>query len=126
MQTLSGHWLIAPDTTNRGREEQWFNQPHSEAVGAPVPGVIQQALPGYHGVVWYWHRFRVAEGLRSEGAVGGRVLLRFGAVDYLGEVWLNGQYAGCYEGGETPFEFDVTDVIRWDSDNFLAVRVLNP
>ena len=36
----------------------------------------------------------------SAGADGARALLRFGAVDYLGEVWLNGQYLGLYESGE--------------------------
>jgi hypothetical protein len=91
-----------------------------------VPGIIQQALPGYHGVAWFWHTFGTADGLGTNGAADGRVFLRFGAVDYLGEVWLNSQYLGAYEGGETPFEFDVTDAIRWEGDNLLAVRVLNP
>ncbi|MGE5293945.1 MAG: glycoside hydrolase family 2 protein, partial [Solirubrobacterales bacterium] len=31
-----------------------------------------------------------------------------------------------HEGGETPFEFDVTDSIRPQGENLLAVRVLNP
>jgi len=87
-----------------------------------VPGIIQQALPGQHGVFWYWHRFRAA----PIAADGSRLLLRFGAVDYLGEVWLNGQYLGLYESGEAPFEFDVTASIQAEGDNLLAVRVLNP
>ena len=126
MQTLSGDWKLAPDPRNAGRAEGWFNEPRPDAVDAPVPGVIQQALPGYHGVAWYWHVFRAAHWLGANGAADGRVLIHFGAVDYLGEVWLNGHYAGLYEGGETPFEFDVTDMIRWDVHNLLAVRVLNP
>ena len=126
MQTLSGDWKLATDPGKIGREEGWWRQARPDAVDALVPGVIQQALPAYHGVAWYWHSFHTAEGIGSDGPAGGRVLIRFGAVDYLGEVWLNGQYAGSHEGGETPFEFDVTDAIRWSGDNLLAVRVLNP
>ena len=123
MQTLNGIWTLAPDPDNVGRAERWFNQSPPTAVAAPVPGVIQQTLPGYHGVAWYWHRFRMDADLQA-GA--GRVLVRFGAVDYLAEVWLNGWYAGCYEGGEMPFEFDASAALRAGAENLLAVRVLNP
>ena len=57
---------------------------------------------------------------------GGRYLLRFWAVDYLAEVWLNGAPVGGHEGGETPFVLDVTAAIRPGQHNLLAVRVLNP
>lgn len=55
-----------------------------------------------------------------------RYLLRFWAVDYRAEVWLNGVAVGEHEGGETPFVLDVTDVLRLNEPNLLAVRVLNP
>lgn len=123
MQTLNGPWAIAPDAANVGRAEGWFHASRPEAIAAPVPGIIQQALPGYHGVAWYWHTFSVTNELKPSD---GRVLLRFGAVDYLAEVWLNGRFLGGSEGGETPFAFDVTDDLRAAGDNVLAVRVLNP
>src|SRR5579883_173029 len=34
---------------------------------------------------------------------GKRVLLKFGAVDYFSEVWVNGVSVGIHEGGYTPF-----------------------
>src|SRR6266487_4195139 len=55
-----------------------------------------------------------------------RCLLHFGAVDYLADVWLNGVLIGGHEGGETPFTLDVTDALKPDGENLLAVRVLNP
>ncbi len=122
MQTLSGAWRLAADPDNVGRDEGWFNAPRHDAIDAPVPGIIQQALPGYHGVAWYWHAFRAS----IEWGKDSRALLRFAGVDYRGDVWLNGQYLGGYEGGETPFEFDATEAIRLDGDNLLAIRVLNP
>ncbi|MEI8083423.1 MAG: sugar-binding domain-containing protein, partial [Actinomycetes bacterium] len=134
MPILSGAWQIALDPRNEEREQHWYDQAGPEAVAAPVPGLIQDVFPNYHGVAWYWHRFPPdLTGLRNPSTGSGqalsglqRLLLCFGAVDYLGEVWLNGQYVGCYEGGETPFEFDVTEAVRLDADNLLAVRVLNP
>jgi hypothetical protein len=122
MVTLSGTWKLAVDPENRGREECWFDSIRSEAQDAPVPGVIQQVFPAYHGVAWYWHVFRY----ENPRAAGDRILIRFGAVDYLADVWINGQHVGSFEGGETPFEFDVTDTIDVEGDNLLAVRVLNP
>jgi hypothetical protein len=124
MQTLNGTWILATDPDNTGRTAHWFDAIQSDAQPAPVPGIIQQVFPGYHGVAWYWHSFELAE----SGAPGERVLLRFGAVDYLAEVWLNGKLAGSHEGGETPFELDITELAYTGAggDNLLAVRVLNP
>ena len=52
-------------------------------------------------------------------------MLRFGAVDYLADVYVNGQKAGRHEGGYTPFEFDVTSLLR-PGGNQIAVRVVDP
>ena len=122
VQTLTGTWKLAVDHENKGRADRWFESVRPEALEAPVPGIIQQVFPAYHGVAWYWHSFDVSPG----GAPGDRVMIRFGAVDYLAEVWLNGRHLGVFEGGETPFEFDVADSIRMEGENLLAVRVLNP
>ncbi|MDD4890881.1 MAG: beta galactosidase jelly roll domain-containing protein, partial [Phycisphaerae bacterium] len=120
VQTLNGTWKLATDPANEGRSERWFKSIRPDAQDAPVPGIIQQAYPGYHGVAWYWHSFRCNIGQIP----GERVRIRFGAVDYLAEVWLNGKFAGSFEGGETPFEFDVTNALKCDAENLLAVRVL--
>ncbi len=122
MQTLSGTWKLAIDPTNIGREEKWFEKVQKGAEDAPVPGIIQQVFPEYHGVAWYWTTFKP---FRTAGAEE-RCFLAFGAVDYLAEVWLNGKSVGGHEIGETPFSLDVTDVIQPGKENLLAVRVLNP
>jgi len=123
VQSLDGDgWRIATDPKNEGREAKWFASPREEAKPTPVPWVIQNIFPGYHGVAWYWRDFVAPANPHMKG----RYLLRFGAVDYLAEVWLNGKPVGMHEGGETPFTLDVTDAIRLDGQNVLAVRVLNP
>jgi glycosyl hydrolase family 2 len=70
---------------------------------------------------WYRRAFDVP------GTWAGRtILLRFGAANYLADVWLNGVWLGYHEGGSTPFAFDATAAARPGENNFLAVRVDNP
>ncbi len=116
------HWLLAPDPDNVGRDQQWWKAPVAGAKPTKVPWIIQDAFPGYHGVAWYWHTFTAPANPHADG----RFLLRFWAVDYLAEVWLNGVRLGTHEGGEEPFLFDVTAAIKPGAENLLAVRVLNP
>ena len=42
---------------------------------------------------------------------GQRIVLHFGAVHHHATIWVNGQPAGEHEGGYTPFEIDITDLI---------------
>jgi hypothetical protein len=122
MQVLSGGWKIAVDTKNVGRQERWFEKVQKESQEAPVPGIIQQVFPDYYGVAWYWHTFTPAQTAQADQ----RYLLNFGMVDYLAEVWVNGQAVGGHEGSETPFTLDITAAVKAGKENLLAVRVLNP
>ncbi len=115
-------WLLAPDPKNIGRDAKWFQAPPPGAKKTKVPWIIQDAFPGYHGVAWYWRDFAAPANDRP----GGRTLLRFWAVDYKADVWLNGVAVGTHEGGESRFTLDVTGAIKPGAVNRLAVRVLNP
>ena len=119
---LNGDWYIAKDESNTGVAEKWEKQIHRLAVKAYVPSIIQQFFPEYHGLAYYWCKF-TPEILKNNSD---RVLLRFGGVDYKADVWLNGSYLGSEESPETPFCFDVTDILNPHEENLLAVRVLNP
>ena len=98
---------------------------------ATAPGVRPTRVPSswqsqfadlrdYAGVAWYWRDVQLPALSPDQAAV-----LRFGAVDYLADVYLNGQKVGRHEGGYTPFEFDVTALLHSGS-NQLAVRVVDP
>jgi hypothetical protein len=116
------HWKIAADPKNAGRDEAWWNGPVAGAQSIRVPGIMQEALPGYHGVAWYWLEFNAPAKSYPDGCC----VLRFHAVDYLAQVWVNDVFVGGHEGGETPFTLDITDVVKPGLTNRLAVRVLNP
>jgi hypothetical protein len=115
-------WLLAADATDVGWDERWWQVPRSEAARARVPRVIQDVLPGYHGVAWYWREVTTP---RNPNPLG-RYLLRFWAVNYKADVWVNNAYAGGHEGGEFPFVLDVTDHVRAGEPARLAVRVVDP
>ncbi len=122
IERLDGEWLLATDPQNIGREHGWWKAPVPEAQTAKVPWIIQGTFPAYHGVAWYWREFVPPSNPHPEG----KYLLRFWAVDYLADVWLNDVWVGGHEGGETPFVLDVSDLVRPGAANCLAVRVLNP
>lgn len=119
---LDSGWFIATDKENAGKQMGWEGAIASDAIPACVPSIIQQFFPEYHGVAWYWCRFTP----ELEIDESERVLIKFGGADYLAEVWLNSAYLGSYEGGETPFSFDVTDALKNGEENLLAVRIINP
>ncbi len=52
--------------------------------------------------------------------------LKFGAVRYVADVWLNGRYLGYHEGGDTPFALDATGALVPGATNNVVVRVDNP
>ena len=122
MSLDGGSWRIAADPKNVGRQEAWFAAPRPEAKPTKVPWIIQDVFPGYHGVAWYWREFAASPHPYKDG----RYVLRFAAVDYLADVYVNGKPVGRHEGAEDPFELDVTEAIRPGAGNLLAVRVLNP
>lgn len=116
-------WRIARDSLNTGRQKEWFKQPPEfESRKTRVPWVIQDIFHDYHGVVWYWREFQAS----PEKKPTARNIIRFEAVDYAAEIWLNGISVGHHAGLETPFEVDVTKAIRHGQKNLLVVRVLNP
>lgn len=119
-QPLVSGWSVGTDPDNIGKDSGYPLSPTESARPAEVPSAIQERFPEYCGVAWYWCRFDCLV-----GGGGDRLILRFGVVDYMAEVWLNGSCLGSYEGGETAFEFDVTDSIRKTGENLLAVRVIN-
>ena len=72
----------------------------------------------YEGTVWYKKSFDYQ--LQS----GRRLFVYFGAANYVADVYLNGEKIGQHEGGFTPFNFEITKVVR-EKGNFLVVKVDN-
>ncbi|KAI6781283.1 Beta-galactosidase-like protein [Emericellopsis cladophorae] len=82
---------------------------------SPASGINER---GVHEVLWYE---RSIEDLRESQS--DRLVLRFGAVDYVAKVWVNGQLVGGHRGGHVPFEIDVSDAVAHGQPSRLTVRV---
>ena len=72
----------------------------------------------YEGTVWFKKSFQAVP------MQDYRTLLYFGAVNYDCRVWVNGQEAGHHVGGFTPFNFDVSDLLK-EGENTVIVKVDN-
>jgi beta-glucuronidase len=79
----------------------------------------KEALLYYEGTVWFKRSFDYR--LESPSK---RLFVHFGAVNYRAEVYLNGHKLGVHEGGFTPFNFEVTKLLR-PVGNFLVLKVDN-
>ena len=77
---------------------------------SPASGI---GLTDHLPVVWYRRTIASADLDRAGwGVQGDRLLLHLGAVDHRADVWLDGQHLGSHVGGQSPFTFDVTGVVR--------------
>jgi beta-glucuronidase len=121
---LSGEWSFSIDKDQVGEGQGWanpdFDDSSWETVNVPHTWNVMSEYSEYEGIAWYRRTFMVPA--ESQDA---HLRLRFEAVFYLARVWLNGQYLGRHEGGYTPFEFDVTSIVKSGEKNIIAIQVDN-
>ncbi len=123
--SLDGNWQVIFDHQNKGRILNWqypqnFHGYH-EIEEVLVPACLEEFRQDYEGVAWYGKTFQL-----PADWYGKTVRLRFEAVNYRAEVWVNGEAAGAHEGGYTGFDLEVEDLLHCDQANFIAVRVITP
>lgn len=132
-QSLNGKWDAIVDLYDQGRKNKIFLNKKPEGktdfyeysfdggLRLNVPSDWNNQLPElkyYEGTVWYARRFDVQKEADK------RLFLYFGAVSYRCRIYLNGKEIAQHEGGFTPFQIEVTDLVK-DADNFLAVEANN-
>jgi hypothetical protein len=119
--SLNGAWEIRFDSENKGAREGWAIKKWTKTGSINVPSSWNVIEPEYEGIAFYRRRFKLSGEHR-----GKKIRLRFAAVNYAAEVWINGIRVGDHEGGYTPFEFDISDAVRFGAENDLTVRVADP
>ena len=72
---------------------------------------------GKNDLLVYSRKFEIPKDFKKD-----KILLHFGAVDQICEVFVNGKSVGSHTGGYIPFCFDITDFCQ-DTDNLLEVKV---
>jgi len=139
---LSGTWKIKVFRTTGPREEADqsepypYSAPNVNADGWPdirVPRSLGKASvssprgkPRFRGAAWYRRSFALPAGWAARMNNGWRVLLRLEAIGGRDRAWaaVNGQTVGEDFHGMAGFQFDVTERVRTDADNTVAVRIL--
>lgn len=119
---LSGIWDFKTDHEEVGEQSGWFNG-LVEARPIAVPGSWNEQYEdifNYLGLAWYVRRTYVPSIWQGQ-----RVFLRVGSANYFGTVYVNGKKVGSHEGGHLPFAFDITDQIKWNEENVVAISVEN-
>lgn len=130
--TLNGTWSAIIDPYDVGVQKKIFENrtasANEEFYEYSFEGGHKLSVPGdwnhqtdllkyYEGTVWYARHFDAPAG-------NARKFLYFAGVSYRATVYLNGREIVRHEGGFTPFEVEVTDLLK-EKDNFLCVAVNN-
>jgi len=121
---LDGTWAFAFDDQDEGLKAGWQKEDVALPQRIQVPFVYQCESSGigvadYHPILWYQRSFELPAEVSGQ-----RILLRFGAVDYACQVWLNGQMVGSHRGGYAAFALDITPFMR-PGENDLRLRVVD-
>ena len=90
-----------------------------------VPGHwgMINAYSNYTGKGWYRKHFFLPDSWRSSTTE--QIRLKFEGVYHVARVFVNGEYVGRHQGGFTPFEFEVSDLLHTDKENVVAVEADN-
>ncbi|CAM5413512.1 beta-glucuronidase [Streptomyces coeruleorubidus] len=120
--SLDGLWRFALDT--RAGADPWTSRLTS-SLEAPVPAsyndlFVDAEIRDHVGVAWYQRDVRVPRGWAGE-----RVVLRFGSVTHAAQVYVDDRLVAEHVGGYTPFEADLTGIVRPGAEFRLTVGVDN-
>jgi beta-glucuronidase len=131
--SLNGDWHIIVDPLESGLSAKFYRNQKPKDKGdlveydfeasetLHVPGdwnTQKEKLLFYEGPLWYEKTFSCTKHEHT------RVFAYFGAVNYRARIYLNGEALGEHEGGFTPFEFEVTNLLH-DGNNFFVVEASN-
>ena len=105
--SLNGEWDFAIDATaawHTPAEVTWGDRirvpfsPETPASGIGDTGLYRSC--------WYRRTVEIPALPPSQ-----RLTLKFGAVDYAANVWVNGTWVGHHQGGYTPFSFEIAHLV---------------
>lgn len=124
-QRLDGLWRFRFDPAGEGAAQRWWAAPLPGMREMPVPAsyndlVTDPAEREYSGDVWYQREVWV-----PASWAGRRIVLRCDAATHHGTLWAGETQVAEHTGGYTPFEADITALVRLGEPLRVTVRVGN-
>ncbi len=121
---LNGQWDFALDPLEEGEQEAWYRASSAFDKKITVPFSWASPFSGIEepdvNIGWYSRTFTIPENSNWSDK---RIFIVIGASDYETKLWLNGSLISDHEGGYTPFEFELTDLINRTDVNTVVIRV---
>ena len=121
-QLLEQDWKFHKGSCERA-EEIGFKDADWERIRIPHTWNARDGQRGgeyYRGDGWYRRHFTIVKDWAER-----RIYLQFDGANRNTEVFLNGKRVGEHRGGFARFRFDITEAVKREGDNLLAVRVNN-
>ncbi|MCH2176973.1 MAG: hypothetical protein MK193_14715 [Lentisphaeria bacterium] len=129
-KSLNGVWKFNPDPYQRCRQQAWWKKEGDNSGFFPcfnydglwdsnVPSTWKKEFPE---LKWYDGHANYALDFTIESLPEGHeAFLCFDSVTYRSEVYLNGEHVGDHEWGYSPFQFNVTELIKQENRLFVLV-----
>jgi beta-glucuronidase len=119
---LSGIWKFKKDSLGVGEKENWFNG-LQDYRSIAVPGSWNEQfddMRDYLALAWYETETYIPAGWKGQ-----RIFIRVGSATYAAKVWINGTPLGQHEGGNLPFAFEISPLVKWNAQNRITIQVEN-
>lgn len=121
--TINDNWKFSGDNADAS-EKRGLADNAWEAVNIPHTWNAKDAFddtPGYRrGAGWYRKNLQFNSNLKDK-----RIFLYFEGANQVADVYVNEKLVGQHIGGYTAFSFDITDFVKFDEANLLAVKIDN-
>lgn len=84
-------------------------------------GFRQMKHGNLHGTAWYSKNLEIGKQQK-----GKKLFLFFEGVSSYATVWVNGTEVGQHKGGRTTFTLDISDAVKYNSNNKIVVKAAHP
>ena len=110
-QNLNGEWQFEIDNARCGEAKEFYKNDYKLNSKINIPFAPESPLStigntDYMFAVWYKKTINI-----TKAQLQGRVVLHFGAVDYISVLYINQVKVGIHKGGYTSFSFDITNFL---------------
>ncbi len=119
---LNGQWTYTFDFGKSG-SEKGFKDSKGFNDKITVPFCPESELSGvghkdFIEMMWYQKNICIPREWKDK-----KVILHFGAVDYIAEIFIDGKYVGRHFGGSSSFDYDISDYLLPEGKHSLVVHV---